>query len=446
MPRYEYMDPRGDAYASLSLPRNVYVLGVALVIGLMVGTGAQALKDLVGIISRIVTSHADTDGINWIFLLLPVVGIILAVLYQRYVVKQKIAHGVERMKVLLDNNRPDMPVTEIWSPVIASGLTLGFGGSAGTEGPIATAGGALGCNMARWCGMPFPLVRAMLAIGAGAGIAGIFKAPVGGMLFAIEVLGIGMTALQLMALATACTAAALSAYVLSGLTTDVVFPDFTPVNLMYVPWAVIVGVFCGAYSAYYSRLAAWTRGRLSSIPNSWFKNLAAGLSIGVLILIFPKLYGEGYSFVTDILSGRWEVMGSFGPFAKEHLGVAGLILISLGMLLVKGIAVACTTSGGGVAGDFAPAIFAGCMAGYFFAMSVNAIFETSLPVADFAFFGMAAVLAGTVKAPLMAMFLVTEMVQLFSLLLPVAVASGMAYMVVCLIEYRGRNGLHDNGN
>lgn len=432
---YRYPDPLTDG-APASIPRNIYIIGVALVVGLITGTLAEGLKYLVVLISEAVTWQVRAGGWNWTFIILPVIGILLAVVYQRYVVRQQIAHGVERMTRLLGSDRPWLPVSQIWSPVIASGLTLGFGGSAGTEGPIATAGGALGSNMARWCNMPAPMVRAMLVVGAGAGIAGIFKAPVGGMLFAIEVLGITMSAVQLLALVTACTAAGLAAYVLSGLTTDVTFPDFTHVNLSYIPWALIIGVFCGLYSVYYTRLARWTRRKLEGMRNSWARNIIAGLTIGLLVCLFPRLYGEGYTFLTDILSGRWDLMTASSPFAGSTPDTTLLILLALGMLAVKSMAVACTTSGGGVAGDFAPAIFAGCIAGFFFAMTVNSLFGLELPVADCAFFGMAAVLAGAVRAPLMAMFLVTEMVSHFSLLLPVAVAASVSYMVVCLLDRR----------
>ncbi|MDE5634119.1 MAG: chloride channel protein, partial [Muribaculaceae bacterium] len=189
---YKYPDPLTGG-APPNIPQNVYVIGVALVVGLMTGAGAEALKYLVKAISQIVTAGVSPGGWNWIFIILPTIGILLAVLYQRYILRQQIAHGVERMTRLLHTDTPYLPSDQIWSPVIGAGLTLGFGGSAGTEGPIATAGGALGSNMARWCNMPAPMVRAMLVIGAGAGIAGIFKAPVGGMLFAIEVLGITMS-------------------------------------------------------------------------------------------------------------------------------------------------------------------------------------------------------------------------------------------------------------
>ena len=432
---YKYPDPLTGG-APPNIPQNVYVIGVALVVGLLTGPGAEALKYLVKAISEIVTAGVSPGGWNWIFIILPAIGILLAVLYQRYILRQQIAHGVERMTRLLHTDTPYLPSDQIWSPVIGAGLTLGFGGSAGTEGPIATAGGALGSNMARWCNMPAPMVRAMLVIGAGAGIAGIFKAPVGGMLFAIEVLGITMSALQLLALATACTAAGLAAYVISGLTTDVTFPDFTHIDLASVPWAVIIGVFCGIYSAYYSRLARFTRARLERMRNPWLRIIAAGLSIGALTLLFPRLYGEGYTFVTDILSGHWELITASSPFASLQPTPTLLILMALAMMVVKSGAVACTTSGGGVAGDFAPAIFAGSIAGFFFAMTANTLFGLHLPVADCAFFGMAAVLAGAVRAPLMAMFLVTEMVAHFSLLLPVAIASGMSYMTVCLLDRR----------
>lgn len=431
--QYTYPDPRNGGLPT-NIPANVYVIGVALVIGLIIGTGAEFLKMLVGLIAGLVTEGTSAAHWNWRFLILPTVGILLAVLYQRYVVKQQIAHGTERIERLLMIDCPYMPVSQIWSPIFASSLTLGFGGSAGTEGPIATAGGAFGANMARWCGMPFPLVKAMLAIGAGAGIAGIFKAPVGGILFAIEVLGMGFTAVQILALTTACTASALAAYVISGMTTDVVYSSYIHLDMSVIPWAVILGVFCGLYSAYYRKLSRWTRGKLTAISNPWVKAVTAGLIVGVLITIFPRLYGEGYSYITEILNRNYDTIASDGPFAKFAVTPLLLILMSFGIIAVKSIAVACTTSGGGVAGDFAPAIFAGCMTGFFFTVTVNTLFGLELSVTDMVFLGMAAVLAGAVRAPLMSMFLVTEMVMHFTLLLPVAIACAMSYLVVVLFE------------
>lgn len=408
---------------------NMYMLKVSVFLGLLIGAAAQLLKFSVKLLSELTKKLMHPDGWNWVFILTPLVGIAIAWLFQRYVLRQNIEHGVERMKRKLDTDRPTMPVSQIWSPIVAASFTLGMGGSAGTEGPIATSGGALGANLARRLNMPSDLCRAMLAIGAGAGIAAIFKAPVGGMLFSIEVLGMGMSAIQLMTLATACTVAGLTAYMLSGLTTDILMPDFVNFNYGLIPWIILLGIFCGVYSVYYQKILKGVQKKLSRLSRPWMKMLISGLAVGCLISIFPRMYGEGYSFISEILAGDTQTLTHYSPFAPlSHIAWLP-IAIAVGIMLVKSAAVACTTSGGGVAGDFAPAIFSGCLSGYVFAMGMNYLFGTNLPVADFAFFGMAAVLGVTQNAPVMGIFLITEMAQLYSLLLPIAITTTIAFLI-----------------
>lgn len=417
-----------------SVAFNIYMLVAAVITGALIGAAAQLLKDLVRMLTSVATIGVDASSWNWQFLVAPTIGFMGAVALQRFVLHRNIEHGTVYLDGLLAMKNPNVPRKYIWGPLVASGLTLGFGGSAGSEGPIATVGGAIGSNVAKWCRMPLGMTQAMLAIGAGAGIAGIFKAPVGGMLFSIEVLGMGMSALQLLALATCCTTSSLMAYMLSGLISDVTFPVVTPVNFGFIPWAVALGLFCGVYCVYYRLIARKTRAWLDRIGNVWFKAAIAGLAVGILVSLLPRLYGEGYSYVTSMLSGDWNTLCADSFFAGMHVDIYGYMAIALAIILVKSVAVTFTTSGGGVAGDFAPAIFAGCMTGYLFAAVANTFFGAGLPVADMAFFGMAAVLAGAVRAPLMAMFLVVEMAMQYSLLLPTAIACAVSFLVVTACE------------
>lgn len=417
-----------------SVAVNIYMLVTAVVTGVIIGALAQGLKDFVAVITKVATYGIDPHGWNWQLVIAPGIGFMAAVVVQRFVLKRNVEHGTVYLDSLLAARNPSVSRKYIWGPFVASGLTLGFGGSAGSEGPIATIGGAVGSNVAKWCRMPLPVAQAMLAIGAGAGIAGIFKAPVAGMLFAVEVLGMGMSALQLLALAACCTTSSLTAYMLSGLISDVTFPVVTPVDFRFLPWALALGLFCGLYCVYYRRVARLTRAWLDRMGNVWLKAAVAGVIVGVLVSLMPRLYGEGYTFVTSMLSGDWHTLCTYGPFARMHVDVYGYMALALAIILVKSVAVTCTTSGGGVAGDFAPAIFAGCMVGFVFAMAANTFFGASLPVADMAFFGMAAVLGGAVRAPLMAMFLVVEMAMQYQLLLPTAIACAASFLVVTACE------------
>lgn len=413
---------------------------LALFTGLLAGVAATLLKFGISGLSKFLTGLFRGNDVNWWLILLPVVGIVLCGIFQRYILHRQIFHGDDRLRHAFAMNKCYMPVSLTYNPLIACIITLGFGGSAGSEGPIAYSSAAIGSNLGAWFKVSPNKVKILTAIGAGAGIAGIFKAPIGGVMFTIEVIGIGLNTLAVAALVVACVASAITAYLLSGCTPDIPFHHATPVTLDNFPLILLFGVACGLYSCYYSRCMQMTGKWLGKLRNPWIKNVSAGLAIGLMIFCFPTLYGEGYGSVAQLLDGNWDNLATGGLFHGIGNHSTLLLAVAFGTIAVKGFATASTNDGGGVAGDFAPTIMVGSVVGFFYAYLLQTLCGIQLPVADYVFLGMAGVLAGAVKAPLMAMFLITEMATMgYGQFAPVAIVATLSYLTVCLVNFIGRN-------
>ncbi|MDE6270534.1 MAG: chloride channel protein, partial [Muribaculaceae bacterium] len=391
---------------------------MCLIVGLASGASAALLKWLIGHMSDIAHRMMHISGGNWMLVLLPVIGILLAGMFQRYVLHRNIEHGSD---IITDNlRRGDYYVSPkfIYGPLLASTFTLGFGGSAGSEGPIATCGAALGGNMSRWLGLDADKVRMMIACGAAAGIAGIFKAPVGGMLFALECMAVSLTTLQVIAILATCLISSLTAYVLSGCVPDLSLLRFVPQSYDYLLPVLILGVVSGFYAIYYNKTGMYVRRKLVAMKNPWLRNLSSGIMVGAMLFIFPALYGEGYNVIDRLMNTPGYTLGYYSPlYILDKLGVTGLLLLTIGILLCKGAAAYGTNSGGGVAGDFAPTLFAGAIMGYLFVGAGQAWFGHALPMPVFVLAGMAGVMAGAVRCPLMAIFITVEMTASYEYLL-----------------------------
>ncbi|MCM1029446.1 MAG: chloride channel protein [Pseudoflavonifractor sp.] len=417
---------------------SVFV-GICLCLGIAAGTGAFALKKITAWVSFMATLGLAPDSPPWRLLILPLAGIILAGVFQHYILRNEIDHGTDRINEALVSRKLLMPFSTTFSPIIGAAITLGLGGSAGSEGPIAYAGSAMGSRLAHFLRMPPERMAALVAIGAGAGIAGIFKAPIGGFLFVAEVLAFSFNTISVVGLATACVAAGVTAYTLSGFTPDIVFaivPPFTPSMLL---WALPLGVVSGFYSAYYSSLMNRITHLLEHLHH-WPKWIISGSLLALLLFFLPALYGEGYQVIASLLGGS-------GPQSIAHLSllghllhglspVASAVVISGAIAAVKVIGAAVTNSGGGVAGDFAPTIFAGAIVGFCFAGCTALIAPAQIPAAALVFMGMGGVMSGAVRAPLMAMFLVAEMTGAFTLFMPMAITSAISYLIVAALDHK----------
>ncbi|MCM1075882.1 MAG: chloride channel protein [Bacteroides sp.] len=416
--------------AHLSEKAFVFILGG--VVGVLSGVGAFILKRLVAFISRHLTSGLHVGSGNWILLLLPLLGIVLTGIFCRYIVRAKLSNGTEQMIRDLKNKIYRLKSYLTFTPILASSLTLGFGGSAGSEGPIAYTGAAIGSNLARFFKMSPSMLRLMIGCGAGAGIAGIFKSPMGGALFTLEVLRMPMSTTSVILLLETVVIASMTAFALSGFTLDIPFDGGSGYGLDILPYIVLLGVFCGFYSLYYSFIMKKIGRLLHGIANKWLRNVVAGGFLASMVFLFPVLYGEGYATVGRIINGNFTTILNDSIFAGDSGSMLAVTLIVGAVAMVKCFVTSATNYGGGVSGDFAPTLFAGCMVGFFFASLTNILLGLHLPVAHFAFYAMAGVMAGAIRAPLMAMFLTCEMGGAYAYFFPLMLTAAISFGIVRL--------------
>lgn len=416
---------------SVTRPGHVpLVFILAFITGACAGACAALLKSTIKHLSRFLTHGLGDAWPEWALVVLPVVGIMLTGIFVRYILRHNITHGVSRIINRLRGHDYRMRTGSIWGPMVASSLTLGFGGSAGAEGPIAYVGAGIGSNLARIFGLPPRDMKTLLGCGAAAGIAGIFKSPVGGFLFTLEVLRMGLSTVSVMAVLTATVTAAATAYALSGFTLDIVttsVPVFSPDQ---TGWYILLGVFIGFYAIYYSAMMRMMQKFYDSISNRWLRNLSGGLILAATLVMFPALYGEGYGVISSLLNDNGLPLIQ-GSVLEKSAGYAPLFAVVL-IVLVKTFATSASNSAGGVAGDFAPALFAGAVGGVLFAVCCNLCFEANLPMVEMAYAGMAGMMAATAHAPLMAIFLTIEMTGQYEFFFPLMIVSAVSFGVVRL--------------
>lgn len=405
----------------------------ATLAGVLAGVSACLLKYGVDWLGLHITSLFGSGYSFLSFLIFPFLGMLLAVWYQKGV-GENLSHGTDIISRRLRDHRVRVPRNMMWTPVLGCLLTVGFGASAGAESPAALSGASIASRAGGWFRLPGNYVRILLACGAGAGIAGIFKSPVGGMLFTIEILRIEMSAVASISLVCSCMAAYTTAYVMSGFTWDVSFIPDAPFEPSRLGWILLLGLFCGFYSVYYRQTEKWVIRQLAKVRNIWKKALVAGAAVSLVVFLLPPMYGEGYKVVSGLVSGNANVLTMDSLFFSGETEAWILLLAVTAMLLFKGMAVGAVNYGGGVAGEFAPTLFAGALAGYLFATVLNMAFGLDLPVANFALIGMGAVMAGVIKAPLMAIFIAVEISDSYRYILGFIFAACASYMVVVLSE------------
>ncbi len=415
-------------------PRT-FVLLLSLIVGTLGGLAAILLKNAVFLIHNLIMTGIDRHGFNLIYLALPFIGIALTYLFVRYIVRDSINHGISRVLSAISRNNSIMRAHHMISSMIASTLTVGFGGSVGLEAPIVLTGSALGSNLSRVLRLDYHTTTLMVGCGAAGAIAGIFKAPIAAVIFALEVLMLDLTMASLIPLLISAATGTTLAYFFmgSGFLFHFSVTDH-PFRMANLPFYALLGLFTGIVSLYFTKANLSIEKQFQRMPKGFIRLLAGGFITSLLVFIFPPLFGEGYETLSTLLSGKGMSLleGSFFyPAGGNYL----LLLIFLVLLLTfKVVAMSATTGGGGIGGVFAPSLFMGGVAGFFLSKVVNFFEPGRLPESNFALAGMAGVMAAVMHAPLTAIFLIAEITGGYAFFIPLMITAVIAYLTIMPFE------------
>ena len=410
---------------------------LALIVGFFAAVAAFVLHWIINQIVQLLTSSFDHTGANWLYLVYPVVGIYLTSLFVRYIVKDNISHGITRILYAISSNRSRLKSHNCWSSVIASAITIGFGGSVGAEAPIVLTGSAIGSNLGKMFRMDRKLLMTLVGCGAAGAIAGIFKAPIAGLVFTLEVLMIDMTMSALLPILVSCVTATCFTYIFRGGASLFIFHLESEWSVQRIPAYVLLGITCGLVSLYFIRMMGACEDVFARFRNRPYVRLAiGGITLSLLIFLFPALYGEGYSSINLLLNGRtesdWNSILDNSLFAGQ--GAMLIPYIAL-VLFTKVVATSATNGGGGCGGTFAPSLFIGCFSGFLFSRlwNINQI-GVYVPEKNFALLGMAGVMSGVMHAPLTGIFLIAELTGGYSMFMPLMIVSVCAYLTIIIFE------------
>lgn len=414
-----------------------FTLFLSFLVGFFAAIAAFILHWIIEEIALLLTSKFDANTFNWMYLVYPVIGIYLTSLFVRYIVKDEISHGITRILYAISSKRSRLKGHNCWSSVIASAITIGFGGSVGAEAPIVLTGSAIGSNLGKLFSMDNKTLMLLVGCGAAAAIAGIFKAPIAGLVFTLEVLMIDLTMASLLPILISSVTATCFTYIFTGSDPLFFFHLDSAWPVERVPANILLGIFGGFVSLYFIRTMTACESVFGRIKNRpMLKLLLGAMVLSPLIFLFPSLYGEGYGSINILLNGKteaeWETILHNSPF----YGNSEMLLPYIGMvLLTKVFATSATNGGGGCGGTFAPSLFIGAFAGFFFARVWN-IYEVGiyLPEKNFALLGMSAVMAGVMHAPLTGIFLIAEITGGYQMFIPLMIVSICAYLTIIIFE------------
>jgi chloride channel protein, CIC family len=409
-------------------------IALAILIGFLSGLAAVILKNAVHYTHVFLTSGFDVAEANWMYLLYPIIGLLLTVLYVRYLVKDSISHGISKILYAISKKNSLLKWHNMHTSMAASTLTVGFGGSVGLEAPIVLTGSAVGSWLGQRLHLNYKTITLLVACGATGAVAGIFKAPMAGVLFSLEVLMLDLTMASLLPLMIAAITATSMAWLLMG---DAVLFSYSLQDIFTVselPAFLLLGIFTGIVSVYFTLGLRVVEGRMEAVRSVWLRLLIGGVVLALLIFLFPSLYGEGYDSLTSLLSGHPEEIFANSPW----FGITGHPWIFLGailaVILVKVVATAVTTGAGGVGGVFAPSLFLGGLSGFFLARLLNTLDIAHVSETHFTLVGMAGVMSGIMRSPLTAMFLIAEITGGYLLIIPLMLTVAISYITAQLVE------------
>lgn len=420
-------------FSKLSEKNRIYIL--SLVVGILSGIAAFILKNIIYYVGDFLQGNFENAKESFLYLAYPMIGILISYLIVKYIVKDDISHGISKILSKLSKKDSYIKAHNMFSSMITSGFTIAFGGSVGSEAPIVYTGSAIGSNLSQFLKLNHNHVRLLIGCGATGAIAGIFKAPMAGVMFTLEVLMLDLTMASLIPLLISGITAATVAHFFMG---DAVLFHFSVQNKFdysNLPYYILLGVFSGFISLYFTWAGMWVEARVKSIKNSFIKLITGGIGMGILVFVFPPLWGEGYESINKIFNGEGaNLLATSLLFSHMKSDPYFLLFILLLTLTFKVVAMSVTTSSGGVGGIFAPTLFMGAIGGYIVSLALNTVFGLHLPDANFALVGMGSLMAGVMHAPLLGIFLIAEITGGYQLLVPLIISSTIAYVTITRFE------------
>lgn len=422
--------------AILNMPEKRKLIILSFVVGISSGLAAVILESLVRAIHRGLTSWFDGSLDNFLYLVYPGIGMLLSLILLRFVIKDNIGHGVTKVLVAVSKNDSRIKPHNMWSSILTSSLTIGFGGSVGAEAPIVYTGAAIGSNFARYMGMSYRNMTILLGCGAAGAVAGIFKAPLAGVLFTLEILLFNISMTSMMPLLFSTVSATMVSYIFLG---DALPFEctLTPFRIVNVPFYVLLGFFCGLCSLYFLRTTLWLEDKLGKVKNPYAKWAFCAGGLGLLIFLFPPLYGEGYDALGPLLNGQ-AISYDGDTILAFMLHRPWLVPVFFALILIlKVFSMTLTNAGGGVGGTFGPTLFVGAMAGFLLARVTNLLLagtEFTVPEQNFVLVGMAGLMAGVMQAPMTAIFLIAEISGGYELFIPLIITASIAFGTIRIFE------------
>jgi CIC family chloride channel protein len=416
-----------------TLSEKTKLLLLAVLVGLLCGCAAILLKSLIHWIQQLLTANIDTPADSLWMLLYPGIGMLLSLLFVRYLLKDDISHGVTKVLQAVSKNESNIKSHNTWSSIVASSVTIGFGGSVGAEAPIVYSGAAIGSLVGRKAGLSYKNMTMLLGCGAAAAIAGIFKAPLAGVLFTLEILLFNMSMNAILPVLLSSVTATVVTYLFMG--TDVQFEGtIEAFRMARIPFYLLLGVFCGFMSLYFIRVSMKVEDRMRHFRNPFWRWALCAVMLGVLIFLFPPLFGEGYSSLTKMLNNNPGAVPVwiFGDRLQSNAWL--FLLYFAAIMLFKVFATAFTNAGGGVGGTFGPTLVSGGLAGFVVARLINLTGIAMVPEANFVLVGMGGLMAGVMQAPMTAIFLIAEITGGYELLIPLIVTSAVSYGTLRFFE------------
>ena len=415
-------------------PEKDVMMILSLVVGISCGLAAVLLKQSVHFIHHHLIALSDRGSYNLLHLIYPGVGMLLAMLFVKYVVKDNIGHGVTKVLQAVSKNESKIKPHNMWSSMIASSVTIGFGGSVGAEAPIVYTGAAIGSNVARYMGLSYKNMTLLLGCGAAGAVAGIFNAPLAGVLFTLEILLFNISMTSILPLLISTISATVVSYLILG-----VNPPFectlSPFSMSNIPFYIILGLFCAGFSVYFTRMTLWLEDKIKDIKRPLVRWAISASCLGLLIFLFPPLFGEGYEHLRELLNGGMINLEGQTVLAFIMRSAWAVPVFFLMILLLKVFSMSFTNAGGGVGGTFGPTLFIGAIAGFVVSRTINLIGGGAVvPEQNFVLVGMAGLMAGVMQAPMTAIFLIADMTGGYELLIPLIITSTISYAVARSIE------------